>query len=80
MEEIEIADLYALSALRTRGVEPNRCTGDGRRATWVFSDTPDLREALEDFYGRRLTVDALSFSEQVRSAKGEAMNLRAARV
>ena len=77
MDELSISDLYALAALRSEGIEPIRTVGDGRRAAWIFAESPDLREALEDFYGRRLTVDALSFSEQVRSAKGEAMNLRA---
>ena len=77
MDEFNVGDLYALSALRTRGVEPVRCAGDGRRATWVFRDTPELRETLEAFYGRQMMVDALSFSEQVRAAKAQAMNLRA---
>ena len=80
MEELSIGDLYALAALRSEGIEPIRTVGDGRRAAWIFAESPDLREALEDFYGRRLTVDALTFSEQVRSAKGEAMNLRTAKV
>lgn len=75
MEEVIIGDLYALSAIRTAGIEPTRTAGDGRRATWVFIDTPQLREVLEQFYGRRMAVDALGYSEQVRSAKAEAMSL-----
>ncbi len=79
MDEMTIGDLYALSAIRTKGIEPMRTAGDGRRAAWVFADTPELRAVLVEFYGRRLAVDALSFSEQVRSAKGEAMHLSRAR-
>ena len=80
MDELSIGDLYALAALRSEGIEPIRTVGDGRRAAWIFAESPELRSALESYYNRRLSVDALSFSEQVRSAKGEAMNLRTAKV
>ena len=43
----------------------------------VLRATPELRAALSRFYGRSMRVDALSFAEAIRSAKGEAMNLRA---
>ena len=77
MDELSIGDLYALAALRSEGVEPVRTAGDGRRASWVFRETPALRAALEAYYGRKLSVDALTFAELVRAAKGEALNLRA---
>ena len=76
MKELVISDIYALSALRARGIEPVRAASDGRRASWVFAETEDSRAVLEEYYGRRLHVDALSFSEQVRSAKGEAMHIK----
>jgi hypothetical protein len=78
MDEMTIGDLYCLSALRTEGFEPIRATQDGNRVAWVFKATPELRATLSRFYGHSMQVDALSFSEAVRSAKGEAMNLRAA--
>ena len=77
MDELAVSDLYALSALRTKGVEPVRTAGDGRRVSWVFEESEELRETLQAFYSRALAVDALSFSERVRAAKAEAMNLRA---
>lgn len=76
MSELVIGDIYALSALRARGIAPTRAGGDGRRASWVFAETEEMRAVLEEYYGRRLSVDALSFSEQVRSAKGEAMHIK----
>lgn len=77
MDEPSIGDPYALAALRSEGIEPVRTVRDGRRAAWVLAELPELRRTLESYYGRRLPVDALSFAERVRSAKGEAMNLRA---
>jgi len=77
MDEMTIGDLYALSALRTEGFEPVRAMQDGHRVAWVFRGSPELRAALSRFYGRSMRVDALSFAEAIRSAKGEAMNLRA---
>jgi len=77
MDEMTIGDLYALSALRTEGFEPVRAAQDGHRVAWVFRGSPELRAALSRFYGRTMQVDALSFAEAIRSAKGEAMNLRA---
>lgn len=76
MSELVIGDIYVLSALRARGIEPIRAGGDGRRASWVFAESEKSRAVLEEYYGRRLDVDALSFSEQVRSAKGEAMHIK----
>lgn len=78
MEELAIGDLYALSALRTEGFEPVRAAQDGHRVAWIFRATPELRATLSRFYARSMQVDALSFAEAIRSAKGEAMNLRAA--
>ena len=79
-EELVLGDLYALSALRMRGVEPLRAAGNGRRTAWTFAATPELHRVLEDFYGRKLNLDALTFAEQIRSAKGEAMSLRKVQV
>ena len=76
MDELVLGDLYALAALRTRGVEPVRTAADGRRTAWIFVESPEVRTALEEFYGRRLTVDAMGFSERVRAAKAEAMAFR----
>ena len=76
MVEVVISDLYALSALRLHGLQPTRTTQEGHRAAWVFRDTPEVRELLEAYYGHRLSVDPLEFAERVRSAKGEAVNLR----
>ena len=76
MSELVIGDIYALSALRARGIQPIKAVSDGHRASWVFAESEESRAVLEEYYGRRLDVDALSFSEQVRSAKGEAMHLK----
>ena len=76
MEQREVGDLYLLGALRLRGIEPVRAGGDGRRTTWVFDENPGLRSVVEDFYGRRLDLDALTYADAIRSAKGEAMQLR----
>ena len=78
MQELQVGDLYALAALRSEGVEPIRTAGDGRRVSWVFEETPELRETLGAYYRGRLSVDALRFGELVRSAKAEAMHLRGA--
>ena len=76
MEQREVGDLYLRGALRLRGIEPVRAGGDGRRTTWVFDENPSLRSVVEDFYGRRLDLDALTYADAIRSAKGEAMQLR----
>lgn len=72
--EPRLTDL--LGALRLRGIQPLRADGNGRRAVWVFNENPGLRSVVEDFYGRRLALDALTYAEAIRSAKGEAMQLR----
>ena len=77
MAELELSDLYALSALREQGFKPLRTASDGRRCVWVFEATPELRTALEAFFGREMKVDALGFSERVRAAKSEVHALRA---
>ena len=76
MEQREVGDLYLLGALRLRGIEPVHAGGDGRRTTWSFDESPELRGVLDEYYGRRLNLDALTYAEAIRSAKGEAMQLR----
>ena len=75
-QQRHVGDLYLLGALRLRGIEPVRAGGDGRRTTWVFDENPSLKSAVADFYGRRLDLDALTYADAIRSAKGEAMQLR----
>ena len=76
MEQREVSDLYLLGALRLQGLAPVRTGSDGRRTTWVFDENPGLLSVVEDFYGRRLDLDALTYADAIRSAKGEAMQLR----
>jgi len=71
----EVSDLYLTALLRLRGHRPVRVLGDGRRCVWVFDSTPELERDLSGFYDGTLAVPARDFSEAVRSAKGEAMQL-----
>ncbi len=59
------------------GIEPLRIRQESGRAVWDFEATEEVRQALESFYNRALSVDALAFSDLIRSSKGEVMNLRA---
>ena len=77
MAELKISDLYALSALKSQGIEPSGVSQEGGRAVWLFTATNDVRTVLEAFYGRSLPVDALTFGEQIRTSKAEAMHMRA---
>lgn len=76
MDERLIGDLYLLGALRLRGIEPVRTTADGGRAAWAFLRSTEVQEVVEQFYARRLPLDALTYSEAIRAGKAEAVHLR----
>ena len=75
-QQRQIGDLYLVGAIRLRGIEPVRAGGDGRRTTWVFDENDALRSVVDEYYARRLSLDALTYAEAIRSGKGEAMQLR----
>ena len=76
METRDVADLYLLGALRLRGIQPVRAGGNGHRTTWVFDENDALRSVVDEYYARRLSLDALTYADAIRSGKGEAMQLR----
>ena len=75
MAELNVTDLYLVSALRLHGLQPQRVSRDGHRATWSFAETAQARRLVEAYYAHELMVDAINYAEHIRSAKGEAMNI-----
>lgn len=62
-------DLYLVAALLSRGHPLLGTERKGRRVYFLMEDTPELRANIGDYFGGRLSVDALDFSNQVKSAK-----------
>jgi hypothetical protein len=72
----EVSDLGLVALLRLRGHRPVRVRGDGQRAWWEFDPTPQVERDVAEFYAGTLMVPARDFAEAIRSAKGEAMQLK----
>ena len=71
---VSVDDLYMVTVLRMRGFPAVNTLSDGRRTTWQLEATSELKDAMQAYYNHELDVDALTYSEQLRSTKGEAMN------
>jgi len=66
-------DLYLAASLMTAGHRLKDVAHEGRRATFVFEDSPALRETVTTYFAGGLALDARALSETVRSLKGAAM-------
>jgi hypothetical protein len=66
-------DLYLAASLMTAGHRLKDVTHEGRRATFVFEDSPALRDTVALYFSGELALDARALSETVRSLKAAAM-------
>lgn len=66
-------DLYLAASLMTAGHRLKDVAHDDRRATFVFEDSPKLRETVGLYFSGELALDARALSETVRSLKAAAM-------
>ena len=73
---METRDLALAAALIANGDTLEAVVSEGSHAVFRFTDTVDLRRTVEQFYSRRLSVDAATFGEAIRSAKAAAMAAR----
>lgn len=77
---MKTSDLYLAAALDTAGQTPAAVTQDGRRAVFVFEDSEEVHATAEAFFARRLPLDASSYAERIRQAKGRVMSVREGRI
>ncbi len=61
--------LYEASYLLARGFRLAATDHEGQKTTLVFADTPELRQAILDFYNGDGMVKAKPFVESYRSLK-----------
>lgn len=69
------ADLYLVAALTVSGHRPQRLIPDDRRTLFAFDPCPALQDLVARYYQGDLQVDAVSYAEAIRSAKGAAVNV-----
>lgn len=74
-ETITTADLYLAAALVVSGHRPKQLFPEGHRTLFSFDPCPAVRNLVIRYYKADLKVDALSYAEAVRSAKGAAINV-----
>ncbi len=74
-ETLTTADLYLAAALIASGHRPAELRPDGRRTLFCFQPIAAVRQLVARYYRGDLEVDALSYAEAVRSAKGAALNV-----
>ena len=73
-EPLITADLYLTAALIVSGHRPQQLIPEHRRTLFLF-DSAGVRETANRYYSGSLKVDAISYAEALRSAKGAAINL-----
>lgn len=63
--DLGLASFLVLAGYKLVGVPIK----SGRRSAFVFEGSDELEQAICSYYGRRTSVDALGFSEQLRNFK-----------
>ncbi len=74
-EPLITADLYLAAALIVSGHRPQQLIPEHRRTLFLFDISAGVRETANRYYTGSLKVDAISYAEALRSAKGAAINL-----
>ena len=76
LKTVAFRDLYISAFLKAQGFPLHNATLDERgRTIFHYQETPELVQAIRDFYGGAATVSASAFVEAYRSLRGLAYNL-----
>ena len=68
-KERPLTDLNLCTYLVTVNFKIERTSTEGKSMVFYFEDTPELEEAVLNFYNRRSQVDALSLFSNFRALK-----------
>lgn len=74
-DDFETSDIYLAAALVATGVRPRRLNARGPKTVFAFERSSEVGSLVARFYEAALQIDALQYSEAIRSTKAAAMNV-----
>jgi len=76
MSEYLTSEMGEATALSCLGFDIVSITGDRRKKQFVFDETPELHKAVNNYWTKKLKVDALSFYNEFQLLRSRIINLK----
>jgi uncharacterized pyridoxamine 5'-phosphate oxidase family protein len=67
---IKLSDTYLVAGLMTKGFSPRERILDGGKVYFIFDNSQEIEEHIEDYKNSRMEVVASDYADMVRRLKG----------